>query len=521
MEEMERQEQEQVKMRLAMPEAREGTLPPLYVAPPPSRKQSRRPSYSKLPDASLFQTKAKSENAENIDSRSTKGYPPSKPMHRLAAPSYLSVGAPAQSYRGFINLGIIILVISNFRLILYSIKKRGFLLLDFIIKLHDLKHFSEHPWENFPYLSTFLLLLVFLFLSFALEWMLSRKKIGEQIGMTLHYLNAHATILVPTCIVWNFVHKPAVGGVLLMSAAVTWMKLISYAHANEDYRRAMNQKEIDSYRATLTLIDHLDSQDVNLKYPENVSLGNLFYFWVAPTLTYQLAFPKYPRIRLWRVSAILIRMVPCIAMFAFFVAQVVTPTLTNLVHDLEKTNGHYTAGMLADYWLRLAIANSYLWLLMFYFYFHLFLNLLAELLRFGDRVFYKDWWNSCEVSAYWRLWNMPVHYWLVRHLYFPCIRRKISKSSAMFIVFLFSAIVHELLVSVPFHIVRPWSFLGMMAQIPLVGLTKYLNKQFPDGTVGNILFWLSFCVVGQPMAVLLYTVDYQYIQQLARGQCSA
>ena len=68
---------------------------------------------------------------------------------------------------------------------------------------------------------------------------------------------------------------------------------------------------------------------------------------------------------------------------------------------------------MADYWLRLAIANTYLWLLMFYAYFHLYLNLWAEVLRFGDRVFYKDWWNSSEIGSYWRLWNMPVHLWYV------------------------------------------------------------------------------------------------------------
>jgi hypothetical protein len=32
------------------------------------------------------------------------------------------------------------------------------------------------------------------------------------------------------------------------------------------------------------------------------------------------------------------------------------------------------------------------WLLGFYTFFHLWLNILAELLRFGDRTFYKDWW---------------------------------------------------------------------------------------------------------------------------------
>jgi diacylglycerol O-acyltransferase-1 len=198
------------------------------------------------------------------------------------------------------------------------------------------------------------------------------------------------------------------------------------------------------------------------------------------------------------------------SLLSFLVAQIVTPNLAKLLSDLETTNGRYTYSILAEYWLKLSIANTYIWLLVFYFYFHLYLNLFAELLRFGDRVFYKDWWNSSEVSAYWRLWNLPVHYWLVRHLFFPCVRLNIPKTAATFIVFLFSAVMHELLISIPFHILRPWSFLGMMGQVPLVVLTKYLYRKFPGSSVGNILFWVSFCVVGQPMAILLYTIDYKY-----------
>jgi MBOAT, membrane-bound O-acyltransferase family len=63
----------------------------------------------------------------------------------------------------------------------------------------------------------------------------------------------------------------------------------------------------------------------------------------------------------------------------------------------------------------------------------------------------KDWWNSTEVSAYWRLWNLPVHYWLVRHLYFPCVRHNIPKTVATLIVFFFSAVMHEVIISVPFR----------------------------------------------------------------------
>mmetsp|Transcript_2116 Transcript_2116/g.5899 ORF Transcript_2116/g.5899 Transcript_2116/m.5899 type:complete len:120 (+) Transcript_2116:3-362(+) len=113
---------------------------------------------------------------------------------------------------------------------------------------------------------------------------------------------------------------------------------------------------------------------------------------------------------------------------------------------------------------------------------------------------------------------MPVHYWLVRHVYFPCIRLKMGKAFASIVVFLLSAVMHEVLVSVPFHVIRPWSFLGMMLQMPLVALTKYLYRSNPGlPSLGNYLFWLSFCLVGQPMAVLLYAVDYQYKMRMGEA----
>ncbi|CAN0457111.1 unnamed protein product, partial [Ectocarpus sp. 12 AP-2014] len=77
-----------------------------------------------------------------------------------------------------------------------------------------------------------------------------------------------------------------------------------------------------------------------------------------------------------------------------------------------------------------------------------------QVLRFGDRLFYRDWWNSNTIGSYWRLWNLPVHYWMIRHIYFPSLRAGLSKSMASGLCFLLSAVLHELLVSVPFHMVR-------------------------------------------------------------------
>jgi diacylglycerol O-acyltransferase-1 len=67
------------------------------------------------------------------------------------------------------------------------------------------------------------------------------------------------------------------------------------------------------------------------------------------------------------------------------------------------------------------------------------LNILGELLRFGDWQFYREWWNATTIEQYWRLWNIPVHKWLARHVYFPCMRAGFSRSGAMFVTFMFSA----------------------------------------------------------------------------------
>jgi hypothetical protein len=81
------------------------------------------------------------------------------------------------------------------------------------------------------------------------------------------------------------------------------------------------------------------------------------------------------------------------------------------------------------------------------------LNALAEVMYFADRRFYDAWWNSGSVGTYWRLWNLPVHNYLKRHVYIPLRRRGWSNISASILVFFLSAVVHEILFGVPTHAV--------------------------------------------------------------------
>mmetsp|Transcript_26026 Transcript_26026/g.50479 ORF Transcript_26026/g.50479 Transcript_26026/m.50479 type:complete len:496 (+) Transcript_26026:1-1488(+) len=441
-------------------------------------------------------------------------YPPSKPMHRQSNPSYLSEGAHKQNYRGLFNLLVIILVVSNFRLILDAVSKHGFIL----NKIGTLSDFWEAEWSekmvDFPFLSGLLIVQAFVVGSYAIEKMLCQAWIGECFGMLLHLINTNASLGVVSLVVWHLVKNPLKGAALILQATITWLKLISYVHANHDYRATVKETHI----AMFALVKDLDDEGLQMTYPQNVTLGNIYFFWFAPTLTYQIAFPRTPYIRWDKVLTLTIRLFISATLVAFFAAQVIAPNLDNLLRDLEANKGQPISHIevIGSYLLKLSLTSTYIWLLTFYGFFHCFLNISAELLRFGDRVFYRDWWNASEVSAYWRLWNMPVHYWLVRHVYFPSIRIGLSKKGATFVVFFVSAVMHEVLISVPCHMVRVWSFLAMMGQLPLIILTKYIDKRNPGSSIGNIIFWISFCFVGQPMAILLYTIDYWEINHQNR-----
>jgi hypothetical protein len=238
-----------------------GTLPPMYFATPAPRKLVRIPSHpSSIHKAKDYVKTSKKENSAHSHSLNRNAYPPSKPMHRAAAPSYISDFTRGTNYRGLFNLAIIILVVSNFRLLLDGIMSHGFVL----GKILDLSHFPDAPLVDAPFVSGLVLLHLFLVCSLCIEKLLSKGKLREGFGQFLHLIVANASLIVPIIIIWYHIESPLNGSFLLLLATITWMKLISYMHANMDYRLAPEQ---DTFKATIALIQDLDEDEANLSYP--------------------------------------------------------------------------------------------------------------------------------------------------------------------------------------------------------------------------------------------------------------
>ena len=162
--------------------------------------------------------------------------------------------------------------------------------------------------------------------------------------------------------------------------------------------------------------------------------------------------------------------------------QFVRPTLENAKDAIRNKN----VMKLLERLLKLAIPSLITWLLLFYGLFHLWLNILAEITCFGDRLFYTHWWNAKRLDQYWRCWNIPVHNWLLRHVYFPVLGAGVGKTMAGLIVFIISAALHELIASGALNQLRVWIFMGMLFQLPAIMITSYLDKKIFKGKIVTI-----------------------------------
>lgn len=308
-------------------------------------------------------------------------------------------------------------------------------------------------------------------------------------------------LIVPFTVILVYQPPPWAANIAVSWYTIVWLKLISFVSVNLWYRLGLMKHEKEGHVAngkpeTLPLV----------KYPENLTQKDLYYFIFAPTLCYELNYPRSKRIR----KRFLLRR---LAEFFFIIGivigafqQWIVPTVKNSMKPIQEMD----VGRGLERLMKLAVPNHLLWLLFFYAFFHSGLNILAELLRFGDRTFYRDWWNSPNVAYFWQNWNIPVHRWARRHLYIPMLKSGYSSLQAQVAVFLLSAFFHEFLVSVPLRLFRFWAFLAMLAQVPLHLIVKRFLGDYPN--YGNMVVWLSI-ILGQPLAILTYVHDYYITHQ--------
>nr|XP_033788917.1 diacylglycerol O-acyltransferase 1 [Geotrypetes seraphini] len=416
--------------------------------------------------------------------------------HKLQE-SLLSSASGFSNYRGILNWCVIMLVLSNARLFLENLIKYGIL----VDPIQVVSLFLKDPY-SWPSLCLILASNIFVLAALHTERRLASGVFPESLGIFLYTLNLGTILCAPVLVVFMVTSITPVGSVFALGIyTILFLKLYSYKDVNKwcrEKRRAKVKTLARSMSAPVIKANG-DMAHSMVSYPGNLKYRDVYYFVFAPTLCYELNFPRSSRIRKRFLLRRLLEMLFFMQLLIGLIQQWMVPTIQNSMKPFRDMD--YTR--MIERLLKLAVPNHFIWLIFFYWFFHSCLNFVAELMQFGDREFYRDWWNAETVTYFWQNWNIPVHRWCLRHFYKPMMKRGVSKWMAQTAVFLASAFFHEYLVSVPLKMFRLWAFMGMMSQIPLA----WFVAKFLRGNYGNAAVWMLL-IIGQPITVLMYVHDY-------------
>lgn len=302
---------------------------------------------------------------------------------------------------------------------------------------------------------------------------------------------------------------------LFLHSLVLLMKMHSYAsyngymwHIFEELKfslKHLERKSAISDPKVITILERsrdfckseIDSQSTspNDTFPNNINFKNFFMYTMFPTVVYQIEYPRTPIIRWGYVFEKICAIFGIIFVMMVLAQNYMYPLAIKALSLREKTwlstaeRIHQWGFILIDY-IPSFIA---MYLLVFYLIWDAILNCIAELTRFGDRYFYGDWWNCVSWDEFSRIWNVPVHKFLLRHVYHSSMSAlQLNKTQATLMTFFLSAAVHELSMHVLFKKLRFYLFFFQMAQLPLVAVSN--SKLFKRKTVlGNVVFWIGIC----------------------------
>ncbi|CAF3239898.1 unnamed protein product [Rotaria socialis] len=266
------------------------------------------------------------------------------------------------------------------------------------------------------------------------------------------------------------------------------------------------RENIENIRAQCHLISEAKTNDntnrVELSCPD---FSHYLYFLFAPTLIYRDKYPRNAVIHWDYVLQMFGQVIAAIFYVYYVVVRFCIPTFANL------NQNQITLSIFTSVLFNSIMPGSLFLLLGFYGFLHCWLNAFAEMLRFADRMFYKDWWNSTSFAAYYRTWNIVVHDWLYAYIYkevFALIGETNRVIPAIAVVLL-SATFHEYVMIFALGFFYP----VMFVLFAIVGMCFFFFLPRNKGVLYNILVW-AFLLIGVGLQSCFY-----FMEAYARKSC--
>ncbi|KMU85420.1 sterol O-acyltransferase 1 [Coccidioides immitis H538.4] len=212
--------------------------------------------------------------------------------HSEIRPSCLSRESNASpSFFGFRNLMVIVLIVMNLRLVIENFMKYGVLI---CLRCHDYRR-----QDLILGVLLFSLVPCHLFIAYLIE-LAAAQRVKEVIGLRkkidgrearqqpaaqlawsyiaiAHTVNATLCLSLTSYAVYFYINHPGIGTLCEVHAIVVMLKNCSYAFTNRDLRHALLHPSPEN---------NLPKIYNSCPYPQNITIKNLTYFWLAPTLVY-------------------------------------------------------------------------------------------------------------------------------------------------------------------------------------------------------------------------------------------
>ncbi|XP_062517451.1 sterol O-acyltransferase 1-like isoform X2 [Corticium candelabrum] len=225
------------------------------------------------------------------------------------------------------------------------------------------------------------------------------------------------------------------------------------------------------------------------------------YFLFVPTLIYRDTYPRTNVIRWKYVVTNFAQVVACLFYTYYIFARFLVPVFHNVGREpLSLRN-------LTLLTFSSMVPGMMILILGFFCILHSWMNAFAEMMRFADREFYQDWWNSRQFARFYRTWNVIVHEWLYYYVFRDtmrlCQNSHRKEAIARVTVFVLSAVVHEYVIAAMLRFFYPI----MMIMFGGVGFSFIWLTKNREYRVWNVFMWVML-FMGCGMLMTLYTHEW-------------
>ena len=192
-------------------------------------------------------------------------------------------------------------------------------------------------------------------------------------------------------------------------------------------------------------------------YPNNLSFSNYVYYLRVPCFVYETEYPLSKEG--FRVRYFLMKFFFVVLLFVFLYLMA-SDRWVPLCTDFASGK----LGSVLEFYTRSVCPFGIMSFTLFLVVFEYVCNCYAELTRFGDRLFYQDFWNCTSYDEFGRKWNRIVHEFLYRHMYLVSLKLGLTTAQGYIVTLVYSAIMHEYFMICTLGIIRPYITILMISQ---------------------------------------------------------